>query len=316
MTDAEQPAKRKKSRRPPGVVEHLAWRAEALGYDVLNAGLRALPVDRASALGGWMMRRLGPLSSADRYARQNIAWAFPELTGDRLEALVRAQWDNVGRTFAELPIMDRIWQDPARVEVVGAERLAAIRDREGPAVFIGGHFANWELMAAVIVNAGVPAYITYRPANNPYVDQRIKESRARYGIQLFAPKGESARDLMQAIRRGQSIALMVDQKFTRGFMVPFFGRPAPTNPGAVRIAHQLDAPLVTMACERLEGARFRVTVGEPYRVPRTGDRAADVEAGVRWVNGFIEAEVRAHPGDWFWPHRRWAKADYRRPRES
>jgi len=45
-------------------------------------------------------------------------------------------------------------------------------------------------------------------------------------------------------------------------------------------------------------------------VPRTGDRAADIEAGGRQVNAFVEERIRATPKDWFWVHRRWPKADY------
>src|SRR5690606_29305746 len=101
------------------------------------------------------------------------------------------------------------------------------RNRE-PVVFISGHFANWELMAAAIVGAGIDCLITYRATNNPYVDRRIREGRARYGVQLFAPKGESARDLLQALAQGRSVALMNDQKFNEGISVPLFGEPAMT----------------------------------------------------------------------------------------
>lgn len=296
----------------PALMQGLVWRVEAFGYDVLTGLLRALPVDVASGLGGWLMRLLGPMSSADAYARTNIRWAFPDIAPAELERLMRAQWDNTGRVFAELTFMDRLTPDSGRVEVVHGERLDAIRDSGRPVVFISGHFANWELMPAVILHRGVTCHITYRPANNPYVDERVKTSRARYGVQLFAPKGESARDLMTALKTGQSIALMIDQKFNKGLMVPLFGKPAPTNPGAVRLALQYDAPLVPMSAERLEGARFRITVHEPIPVPRTGDRAADIEAGVALVNAFVEDRIRANPKDWFWVHRRWPKADYPR----
>src|SRR5690606_41146076 len=68
------------------------------------------------------------------------------------------------------------------------------RNRE-PVVFISGHFANWELMAAAVVGAGIDCLITYRAANNPYVDQRIREGRARYGVQLFARSEEHTSEL-------------------------------------------------------------------------------------------------------------------------
>ena len=41
------------------------------------------------------------------------------------------------------------------MEVVGRERLVAIARSGKPVILISGHFANWEVMAAAIVDAGV-----------------------------------------------------------------------------------------------------------------------------------------------------------------
>ena len=65
-----------------------------------------------------------------------------------------------------------------------------------------------------------------------------------------------------------------------------------------------------MSVERLPRARFRVTIHEPIALERTGERERDVEAGVRQVNAFVEAQVRKRPQDWFWVHKRWPNAAY------
>ena len=44
--------------------------------------------------------------------------------------------------------------------------------------------------------------------------------------------------------------------------------------------------------------------------PRTGDRTADIEAGVRMINAFMEERIRERPAEWFWVHRRWPNAVY------
>ena len=65
-----------------------------------------------------------------------------------------------------------------------------------------------------------------------------------------------------------------------------------------------------MSVQRTRGARFRVVVYDPIQLEKTGDRARDVEAGVRQVNAFIEARVRERPEEWFWVHKRWPDAAY------
>jgi KDO2-lipid IV(A) lauroyltransferase len=57
-------------------------------------------------------------------------------------------------------------------------------------------------------------------------------------------------------------------------------------------------------------ARFRVIVHEPIVLQQTGDRTADIEAGVRRINAFMEERVRERPTEWFWVHKRWPKEMY------
>ena len=136
--------------------QDLIWRLEALGFQALFGFLRLLGVERASGLGGWLLRTLGPLTGTQKTVIRNLRIAFPDLTPDRRDALAREQWDRTGRTFAELAVMDRLTPEGGRVEVVGLERLHALRDSGKPAVLISGHLANFEVMAAVIM-AAVPA---------------------------------------------------------------------------------------------------------------------------------------------------------------
>ncbi|MCC4295774.1 lysophospholipid acyltransferase family protein [Brevundimonas aurantiaca] len=290
--------------------QDVIWRLEAVGFQALFAFLRLLGVERASALGGWLLRSLGPLTGTQKTVMRNLRIAFPEMPPDRREALAREQWDRTGRTFAELAVMDQLTPAGGRVEVVGMERLHALRDSGRPAVLISGHLANFEVMAAVIMASGVPCQVTYRAANNPYVDALIRKSRERYGIRLFAPKGDGTRDLMAGMKRGDSIALLVDQKYNQGPEVEFFGQPVNASPGAARLALKFGTVMQPLSVVRLPGARFRVTAHEPITVRETEDKAAAVLAGIQAANRFVEDRVREVPEDWFWVHKRWPDRVY------
>lgn len=294
----------------PGLGQDLIWRLEAAAFSGLFAVLRGLGVDRASGLGGWLLRTLGPLTGTQKTVMRNLRIAFPDMSADDRRKLALAQWDQTGRTFAELAVMDRLTPDGGRVEVVGIERLHALRDGGRPAVLISGHLANFEVMAAVIMAAGVPCQVTYRAANNPYVDALIRQSRERYGIRLFAPKGDGTRELVAGMKRGDSIALLVDQKYNEGPEVEFFGQPVNASPGASRLALKFGTVMQPLSVVRLPGARFRVTAHEPITVEDTGDKVGDILRGVQAANLFVEDCVRRHPEDWFWVHKRWPNAVY------
>lgn len=289
----------------------IGWRLEALAYDAVSAVARLFPVEWVSAAGGYLMRRLGPRSKSARIVARNIDLAFPDLEPEARARLIAEQWDNLGRTFFEFPLTDRLTPASGRVEVVGRERLLAIAASGRPAILISGHFANWEVMAAAIVEAGVPARVTYRAANNPYFDRRIIETRARYGVRMFAPKGGlGSRDLIETLQKGESVTFLNDQKFNNGVPAPFFGRTVHTAGASTRIALKFGAILQPMSVQRLPGARFRVVVAEPIALEATGDRERDVREGVAKINAFVEARVRERPAEWFWVHKRWPDADY------
>jgi KDO2-lipid IV(A) lauroyltransferase len=295
-------------------VRDIGWRLEAFAYDVAAGLARLAPIDAASDFGAWLFGWLGPKTGTEKIVRANMAIAFPQASPGEIDALAKESWRHLGRWFAEFPILDRIIADPSRVEVVGAERLAKIAAGEGPVVFISGHFSSFEIMPAVIIHAGVDCQITYRATNNPHVDARIRASRFRYGVRLFAPKGgDGARALMRALTRGESVALMNDQKFNGGIASPLFGVPAFTAPGPSTFALRFDAPIVPMSVERKDKARFRVIVHDPIRLVDTGDRAADIATGVARINAFIEDRIRARPAEWFWVHKRWPTELYKRP---
>ena len=292
-------------------VQDAVWRLEALAFDLVSALARPWPVDWVSGLGARVFRRFGPLTGAHKIAERNIRLAFPEMTEPARRRLLADQWDNVGRTFLEFPLTDKLTPASGRIEVVGRERLEAIARSGRPAILVSGHFANWEVMAAVIVDSGVNCRVTYRAANNPYVDRRIIAARARYGVKLFAPKGGlGSRDLLATLKGGESVAFMNDQKFNGGVAAPFFGRLVHSAGAPTRVALKFGADLQPMSVERLPRARFRVTIHEPIALVRTGDRERDMQAGVARINAFVEAQVRERPQDWFWVHKRWPNAAY------
>jgi KDO2-lipid IV(A) lauroyltransferase len=278
---------------------------------------RLMPVDVASSVGAAIVKAIGPLTGANKTVDRNLRIAFPDLDPEARRRLNVAQWENLGRLTAEFQLMHRLTPKGGRVEIVGGEKLRAVAQSGKPAILLSGHFSNWEVMAAVIVHLGVRCQVTYRAANNPYIDQRIIDTRRRYGVALMAPKGgDGSREVLTALAGGEAVAFLNDQKFNRGVTAPFFGVLATTAPGPTRLALKFDCPMIPMSVERLKGARFRVTIWDSIAPPKTGDRAADILKGVENVNAFVEARVREHPEEWFWTHKRWPPEVYKALKEQ
>ena len=288
----------------------IGWRLEALAYDIVGLILKLFPFGAISAFGGWLLRLIGPLTSKHKIAKTGLKIAFPEKSETEIITILKDQWDNTGRTFAEFPITHRVKAfEGSRVTIKGLEIFKA----NAPAIIVTGHFANWEIMATVLTQSGLPVRITYRKINNPYIDARVRKQRERYGTKFLVQKSthRGGRELLEALKNGESIALLNDQKFNTGLSVPFFGEKAMTAQGATRLALKTGRPLLPMAVTR-DGANFTVTFYDPIKLENTGNRDADVLSGVIQVTGFIEDRIRETPAQWFWVHRRWPKGMYKK----
>ena len=289
----------------------MKFRLEALAYDVVTSLMRLLPFGFVSALGASIVKIIGPHTSKRHIAETGLRTAFPEKSDTDIKALMRSHWDNIGRTFAEFPLTHRLkpFAENSRIEIKGFEHF----EQNHPAIIVTGHFANWEVMATVLTQSEHTTRITYRKINNPHIDARVKKQREAYGTKFLIQKSghASGRELFEALNAGESVALLNDQKFNTGLEVPFFGEPAMTAQGAVRLALKTGRPLLPMSVTR-QKSQFTVTFYPPIALETSSDRAADVLAGVTQVNAFIEARVREAPDQWFWVHRRWPKSHYRK----
>lgn len=288
------------------LARRLRYAGEAVGLVIAYGIFRALPIDLASGLGGWLGRSIGPRLGLSRRARRNLALAMPELTPAEIERIVVGMWDNLGRSAGEVPHVPSLdpYDGSGRIEVVGLDHLAAAK-AAGGAVFFSGHFANWELMPAMAHRHGLELELIYRAANNPLAERMLRRLR----IGRLHPKGQKgARLAVAALKEGRPIGLLADQKMNDGIAVPFFGRPAMTAPALAELARKFRAPIYPIRTERLDGARFRITVMAPWTVGEDQDRRTDVAEAMRRVNAILEDWIRAKPTQWLWLHRRWPES--------
>ena len=302
MTDTD-PAK------PVSATNVLRYGAEAAPFFLFMGLFKLLGIDAASALGGFIGRhvfyRIAPV--IDR-ARDNLRAAYPAMTKAQMESIVREMCDNLGRTVAEYPHLDKLkltGADP-RLQISGNEHADAAVARGKGLMFISGHFANWEAMPVTATELGYEGGLVYRPPNNPYVDRYISRMRAKAGPKLQISKGaQGTRKIFTLLRRGQAILMLVDQKTEQGVAAPFFGRDAMTTPAPAALALKLGAALLPTSNERLKGARFRMRIRPAIAFAPSGDHEADVLALTAKINEAIEECVRARPSQWLWIHRRW-----------
>lgn len=273
--------------------------------------LRRTDPDRASDWCGAMTRRLGPLLPAHRVGRANLRAAYPEKDAAWIAATLRGAWENLGRVAGEYVHLGTLWDydvahpNQGRIVTDDAKLFFELLDDGKPALCFAAHLGNWELPAVMAAAHGLPSAVLYRMPNNKAVAKEIARIRAPLMGRLIRSRAQAPLEMAAALERGDHLGMLVDQRFSRGVDVTFFGRTCKANPTIARLARQFDCPVVGIRVIRLPDRRFRIAAEGPFDLPRDEQGRIDVRQSTQAITSVIERWVREHPDQWLWFHRRW-----------
>jgi KDO2-lipid IV(A) lauroyltransferase len=276
-----------------------------------------LPAHLPPAAGLAVGRRIGDLlwwllPGRRRRTLDNIRLSLGhDMTPREIERLGRRSFQHLGMNLIEAC---RYFVRPtevmlSRVHVEGVEHLRDAAAQGRGILILTAHYGNWELLAAAHGLSGLPLSIVIRPLDHPVLDELAARFRRRSGAELIV-KRQAVREVLQALRRGRMVGILLDQNATRaeGVFVPFFGVPASTSKGLAVLALRTDAPVVPVFLRRTPDGRHCMDVSPPLVPPPDGD----VLAYTATFNRVIEAAIRRAPEQWLWMHARWRT----RPREA
>lgn len=281
--------------------------AEYLGTRAAIGLARALPSRTARSCGARLGAVAWRLGARREIVRDQIAAAFPDRDAGWVEQTAAGCYRHFGReafVAARLArdrdsLLDRVEADPAADGWIA--RMAA---GEG-VVVVSGHLGNWELAGTYLARRGVPLSAVVKRQRNRRFDEWLMHTRRNLGMDTVHM--HDSRVLPALLAGGRTVVLIADQDARRrGLIVTFFGRPASTFRGPVRLALRTGAPLVFASLIR-DGDGYRMsaeTVWEASGQPEPAPEAGELELTGAWV-GALERRVRESPAQYFWFHRRW-----------
>jgi KDO2-lipid IV(A) lauroyltransferase len=268
---------------------------------------------KTADLFGRIARLIGPLTREQKIGRANLTAAFPEKSPEEIERILAGVWDNLGRLGAEFAHLDHIWEhDPARpedsrieIQPRTHELFAQLRLDGKPALIFTGHLGNWEMPAVAAVEHGLDAAILFRRPNSASANRIIEELRGGKMGTLIPAGRDAPLRLADALQKGQHVAILVDQYFTNGVDVTFFGRKTKANPTMARLLRQIECPIHGVRIIRLPGHRFRAELSEEVKPVRDASGQIDVPGTMQAITSVVEGWIREYPDQWLWLHRRW-----------
>lgn len=256
-----------------------------------------------SNLGDFIGRLFGPIFRSKKLIENNL-----EQSGivdkKNYNKIISKIYGNYGRILAEYPFLKAFRNSKLNkfIEIDGLENLNKIKREKRRAVFISGHFNNFELMALQIEKAGINLCAIYRPLNNVFLNKTMEEIRENFICKNQIKKGRSGtRQIIENIKKGNSVALMIDQRVREGIKINFFGKPASTTTIPAQLIKKYKCDLVPIYIERRKNNYFKMFVSEPIKI--RNDKS--IKEITEHLNKILEKMILKNVDQWIWTHDRW-----------
>jgi KDO2-lipid IV(A) lauroyltransferase len=268
-----------------------------------------IPAAWLSRLGAWLGAAVFALLRIRRaYTVEAIerSLALPRTEATRL---ARRVYRGLGASVFELLRVGRLGREEAEslLGAAGRASLDRLLAKGRGLLVLTGHLGNWDLLACAAARAGYPLHVITRELKATSVNRLWMAARASCGVQLHPARG-SARAILRALRRGEVVALVLDQHEPEGEVVPFFGRPAATSRSLARLARATGAPVVPAFLVRAPSAGrpvpgYQLVLEDPITLSFGAE--GDLRQATALFNLVLERQIRRYPDQWLWLHRRW-----------
>ena len=258
-----------------------------------------------SNLGYVIGQLLGPLFRSKKLIEKNLDKSGI-LDKSKYKQVISKVYGNYGRILSEYPFLKEFRNNKLSkfIEIEGIRNLEKIKKERKKVVFISGHFNNFELMALQLEKAGINLCAIYRPLNNIFLNKTMEEIRKNFICKNQIKKGRSGtRQIIENLKKGNSIALMIDQRVREGIKTKFFGKPARTTTIPAQLIKKYRCDVVPIYIERKKSFYFKMYVSEPIKISNNKSISEITEH----LNKILEKMILKNVDQWIWTHDRWKK---------
>ena len=257
----------------------------------------------SSNLGFLIGKIIGPIFRSKKLIIKNLQKANLQKQNN-LEKIASDVLGNYGRIFAEYVHLKNFRNDRLKkyISIEGLEHLNNLKKTKKRAVFISGHFNNFELMAMQIEKAGIELATIYRPLNNFLLNKTMEQIRTENICKNQIKKGRAgSREIIKNLIKGKSIAIMIDQRVREGKKIEFFNNQATTTTIPAQLVKKYNCELVPVYIERRKNNYFKMFVSKPIKI----DKNKSILEITKYLNNLLERMILRNIDQWIWTHNRW-----------
>jgi len=240
--------------------------------------------------------------------RENLRRAFPEKSDAELQKIVKANYRNLTDvTLETLKLFTLPYAElERRCRCINPELLNQYLERGQCVILSSSHIGNWEYAALTMPPKLSGTLVSvYKPLSNKRFDAFINRSRSRTGMELVA-MDQVYRSMRTWTNKGGAVFLMLaDQSPSSrksAHWVDFLNQDSASLPGVDVLGRKFKLPVLYSLVRRSERrGYYELEFSVINEHPELADEMDITRAYARQV----EADIRKHPEQWLWSHRRW-----------
>lgn len=290
-----------------------------LKYDLLYLGVKGLiwtacriPRKLMMSIAGSGAKLVYRLMASEREKTiRHLSIAYGEnKSPEEIEKMALKSWENIGRNVVDIiryPTIKTLDDYKKIVKVEGLEHLEEAHKSGKGVITLTAHLGAFEMTATYILELGLDKMsIVGTALKDARLNDLLTGNRTLKGA-TYIPRGESTIKLVKALKRGEFVALLIDQDTDKvqNVFVDFYGKKTSTPIGATVLAMRTGALVVPMAIRRQADDTHLLTFKPALELVSTGDKDADIVTNTQILSNSLEDFIKEYPEQWIWMHERW-----------
>lgn len=245
----------------------------------------------------------------DRRHRGNAYANIRKTVSDNLDCassarITRKSYQAFGQNLIEISFIPRINKQYLQkyIHIENKDYIREAFNRGKGVIFLIVHEGNWELSNIICANLGFPFILFVRDQGFPRLNALLNAYRLKQGAKIIH-KNTGVRQLIEVLKRNQSIGMTVDQGGKGGQLVNFFGKEASMSTGAVKLALKYDCAIIPAFYTRVKGPYTKAILDQVFTATRSADPQSDLRQNLQRLISIYEKYIRQYPYEYLWTYK-------------
>ncbi len=193
-----------------------------------------------------------------------------------------------------------------RLVVTNPEVMDHYYNQGKPVLLVGGHYNNWEMLAAGIdLQVKHKTVGIYTKLSNPFFNKKILKSRSRFGLKMITTREVTAyfeknKDEPAATIFGADQSPTYNKKV---YWTNFLNQDTAVALGTEKFSKKYDYPVIYGAINKVKRGHYTFTLSVLFDSPND-TKEGEISDGHTKI---LEQQILKQPEYWLWTHKRWKR---------